>query len=737
MKNLIVLILLFSCFQLNSKWEPKNTPNGIISINNIYTNGDYYIFSKGIEFYTSINKGQNWEKINASGLDSIGLMNRFYGYEDTLFITSSGLHNLFLGGLYKSIDKGRNWETILENSSTTSSHNFNIANNNYYLLASAGLLKSTDYGQNWDTINIEDNRLSYMRHLETIGDTIMLSDIGIDDKSKPSGFSNYGIYFSFDAGKTFELRVNGIGLDSSLNNVVKMYKDFCFIGTNKGLYISSDFGLNWVKSNLNVPFQEIIKFERNGNNLYVGTKFGEIFKSTNLGENWESVYKSNSSNPILVLQKVGDEIFFSQAGLSTGIYKLTDTGFEDYIIPVPSSNIKNVYDNEKLYLLTNLTGIYTSDDFSETWNVLNDSLYKNRFQKNRFFVEDNILVAYNPLDYYISFSNDFGKTWQDKQFGAMYVSASLNNGRILVTNSNGIRYFSDDGGTTWVNINEQYGENPEGRFYINKILKDNNDLLGVTTFNGIVKSTNNGITWNKLVEQEYPPYFLEGLNNFAFFKNTIIATRISRSEGTGNTILISTDYGKSFKEIQFSDSLIRFNEVINYKENFFISSSLGFHYSTDNGETWMIYNDGLPNNGQNEIAYVGDVDLVNDKLIIIERETLYTLSLSDLGIQYKSVEKTEDRSYLYTYPPYPHPTNQELNIKFYYWNNFSPFTASNIEVYNINAEKLDISNEINIVKTGVNEAKIIWNVSNQKAGTYFIKINYGTETKFQKVLIIK
>lgn len=737
MKNLIVLMILFSCFQLKANWKPKNTPLGVFSINNIYTYGDdYFFFSNGIIFYESKDKGNNWGRVYSNGLDSIGLMNTFYGYKDTFFITSSGLYKKYLGGLYKSIDRGRNWEKIYENENTNSSKNFKIANKNYYLLA-YGLLKSTDFGLNWDTINIEDYKLGYMKHLEVKGDTIMLSDVGKKDDYKETNISNYGIYFSFDAGKTFELRVNGIGLDSTFNNVVKLYEDICFVGTNKGLYKSTDFGINWVKANLNEYYHEIIKFERNGDNLYAGTKIGEIYKSTNLGQTWESVYKSNTSDPILVLKKAGNEIYFSQSGLSTGIYKLTDSGFENYIIPIPSSNIKNVYDNDKLYLLTNLTGIYTSDDFSETWNPLNDSLYKYRFKKDRFYVEDNILLAYYSVENQITFSNDYGKTWQDKQFGGMYISAFLVNGRIIVTNSNGIRYYSDDGGTTWVDINEQYGENPDGRFYINKILKDNEDLLGITTFNGLVKSTDNGITWNRLVEQEYPPYFLEGLNNFAFFGNTIIASKISRTEGTGNSIMISNDYGKSWKEVEFSETPIKFNQIINYKENFFISSSLGFHYSTDNGETWTIYNDGLPNDGQNEISRVGDVDLVNDKLIIIGVGTLYTLSLSDLGIEYTSVEKTEDRSYLYTYPPYPHPTNQELNIKFYYWNNFSPFTASNIEVYNINAEKLDISNEINIVKTGVNEAKIIWNVSNQKAGTYFIKINYGTETKFQKVLIIK
>jgi photosystem II stability/assembly factor-like uncharacterized protein len=738
MKYLILITIFFTSNLLLSQWEAKNTPSGVFSINNIYSNDNYYLFSNGTLFYESIDRGVNWDRIYPIGLDSIGMMSSFYGYKDTFFICSFGLKDKYLGGLYKSTDRGKNWNNIFLNSKVIGSYSFSISNNNYYLLNGYGLLKSTDFGVNWDTINTVDYKLSYMNHLESSGDTILLSDIGLNDFTKPLKVSNYGIYFSFDGGNTFELRVNGIGLDKTFNNVVKLYNDVCFIGTDKGLFKSTDFGLNWEKTNLDKIYQEVIKIERDNNYIYVGTKIGEIYKSNDFGETWDKVYQSKTSNPILVLKNINEEIFFSLSGLSTGIYKLTENSFENFIIPIPSSNYQTIYNDNKLYLLTHLTSIYSSNDFAESWIPINDSLYINRFQKDRFFVENNIILAYYSLENKISISNDYGKTWIDKSFPEQYISAFLINGRILVTTSADDRFYSDDGGISWININEKHGENPEGRFYINKILNDKDDLLAVTTFNGIIKSTNKGITWFKLLEKDYPPYYFEGLNNFAFNGKTIIATKIDRQEGKGNTILYSDDFGKTWEEIKFSDSLVHFNEIINYKDNFFIASSLGFHYSTDNGKTWYIYNDGLPDyNSQKGIAFVRDIDLINDNLLIIGQGTLFSLPLSNLDINYTGVEKVENRSYLYTLPPYPHPTNKELKIHTYYWDNNIQLTNDNIEVYNINSEKINIINNLNIVKTGINEANIIWDVSNQNPGTYFVKIKYGSETRFQKVLIIK
>ena len=732
MKILLLIFLLSLCLKLNAKWEPLSSPSGINYINNIYTHDDFYFFSRGTNFFVSNDKGENWENISPNGLDSIGLMNTFYGFEDTLFITSSGLKDQFLGGLYKSTNKGKSWINIFKNSNYSSCYHFNIANNIYYLLSTYGLIKSSNFGLKWDTINIKSSRLSYMKHLETKGDTIMLSDVGLHDEYKETKISNYGIYFSFDSGKSWELRVNGIGLDSTINNVIKLYDNICLVGTNKGLYKSSDFGLTWIKqSNFN---HNIIKIEKNNNHFYIGTNEGEIYKSTDITSSWNLVYKSNSKDPITVLYKVENELLFSQSGLSTGIFKLTENGFEEYIIPIKSTNYKILYRNNKLYMLSNLKGIYYSEDFGKNWNILNDSLNKYRFKKTKMYIEDSIFLAYNITDNYITISNDYGKTWINKYFFTSYISAFLINGRILVFDSNNYRYFSDDGGRTWININEEYGENPEGIFYINKIMSDNNNLLAITTFNGLIKSTDNGITWYKLIEQEYPPHFLEGLSNFSIYNNTIIASKIDRYEGTGNSLLISNDLGKTWSEKIFSDYQIRFKEIKNYRNNFFISSSLGFHYSTDNGNTWNIYNDGLPINDSNESALIGDFEIIGDKIIVIESENLYELNFSELDIEYTTVET---RSYLYLKIPYPQPSDNIINLKFYYWDESLVFNSENVELYDINSNKIDLNKILTIIKIGLNESKIELDVSKLNFGIYFLKIKYGTEIKFKKIIISK
>ena len=107
--------------------------------------------------------------------------------------------------------------------------------------------------------------------------------------------------------------------------------------------------------------------------------------------------------------------------------------------------------------------------------------------------------------------------------------------------------------------------------------------------------------------------------------------------------------------------------------------------------------------------------------------------MSDLGI-YLSVERTEDRNYLWTNPPYPQPSNNQVKVEVY-WDSGLSFTSDDVEIYDLTGVKININGQINVKKENNWKGNIIWDASNQNPGIYIMKITHGTETRTRKILI--
>ncbi len=103
---------------------------------------------------------------------------------------------------------------------------------------------------------------------------------------------------------------------------------------------------------------------------------------------------------------------------------------------------------------------------------------------------------------------------------------------------------------------------------------------------------------------------------------------------------------------------------------------------------------------------------------------------------YSSVQKTETRNYLWTYPPYPHPTNGIIKVETY-WDSALPFTEKDIEIYDLTGVKINTENTLSVQKESNCNGKIIWDASNYKTGIYIMKITHGTETRVRKIMVVE
>lgn len=107
-------------------------------------------------------------------------------------------------------------------------------------------------------------------------------------------------------------------------------------------------------------------------------------------------------------------------------------------------------------------------------------------------------------------------------------------------------------------------------------------------------------------------------------------------------------------------------------------------------------------------------------------------------LKYNNYEKLKierDRNYLYTYPPFPHPTKGVVRIKTF-WDQNLPFKLEDIELYNISGQLIKTKNSIQIENFNNYSGYVVWDASSFKSDIYFIKIKHGTEIKIIKILII-
>lgn len=223
----------------------------------------------------------------------------------------------------------------------------------------------------------------------------------------------------------------------------------------------------------------------NPNVLFCGTEPGEVYKSTNGGNNWSSVSLNEDFGSGVTAIKIHPnqpDIVF--AGGNNGIFRSTNGG-QTWVNVSPDNNLGvneiliNSANNQLVFACTD-KGLLKSENGGQTWSV--------EFNQKSYDIKENTadasvlyLVKNNPTLKICEFfvSNDSGNTWQIQSSG-WYSSndAARNDGgaRIAVSPQNSQRiyayligeskpndfgfigvYRSDDGGVTWTLPSGQVG----------------------------------------------------------------------------------------------------------------------------------------------------------------------------------------------------------------------------------------------------------------------------------------
>lgn len=709
--KLLTLILILN-FSLFSQWNQIESPKSVNYLNNINSGSDFLIGSD-FDIHFSFDEGQSWEKRingfpeNRDAIEQIEVEN------ELIVVSTATSFKAKRQFLYYSKDKGQNWINLIQKID----HNitildFKIDNNIIYIISAnpRKLYKSTDLGVSWDsTISFDKLNLNPF-YFYVKKDTIVTANFG---GGSSNGTNKVSVHISTDKGKTWESRSNGLGLDDI--HCIKVINNNIYVGGNNGFYYSNDFGLTWKSPGMMVIGAYVNDIEVIKDTVYLATEKG-LYRAKDLFKGWEEisffklkrVWQIHYGLEKLFLRALNQDYSKSYS------YNSTNNNFTEYLpLNFMSNSILKDLDIEypNIYISSKNIDIFkTLESEFETVFESDSTLELARLS----LFENNIVCTYLPTTQFainktIIYSTNKGESWKKTELSYNDTDFKisdllfLNNDTLLIATNIGTflsnRFNSE---VELININNTEIEDKLNN--VSSIVRKEDKIYfyGKGT---IIESDTKLMNW---IDYSQNINKNSLLMDFSIDKQNLFLI----THGGGNvdpttlSILHSNNKGESWVSIKN-----KFNNypdfwpknVLNIDEFVFLSSQNGIFLSKNNGESWEEINEGIDTfskiNG-------GRFYLYGDKIIFLSNKAIYYRDLEDLGISL-SIENTEKRNYLYTHPPFPQPTKNEVKINTY-WDSALPFTIEDIEIYNLAGVKINTTDKLRIIKETNYNGHIIW-----------------------------
>lgn len=193
-----------------------------------------------------------------------------------------------------------------------------------------------------------------------------------------------------------------------------------------GVFVSKDFGKTWKQGNdgLHVKKTWTIEFDPNyEKTLYVGTQYGHLFKSSNLGSSWDEV----------------SGLFTAPKRNEWGVdWGMGTVGLTIHTIKMDPNQ------KDRFYIVSSGGGPYRTDDSGKTWSLLDKG------------VKDTCDSEWATIDFSNSGEKDTAKLLathlkEVHRCTHKLAISSENPGTVYQQNHCGV-FKSTDGGDTWTDI---------------------------------------------------------------------------------------------------------------------------------------------------------------------------------------------------------------------------------------------------------------------------------------------
>jgi photosystem II stability/assembly factor-like uncharacterized protein len=340
-----------------------------------------------------------------------------------------------------------------------------------------------------------------------------------------------------------------------------------------------------------------------GKTIYVGTAGGGIWKSSNAGTSYKSIFDKycqsigaiaiNQKDPSVIYAGTGESNMRNSVSIGNGLYKSTDAGdnwkrigldstehISKIMIHPENPDVIFVAVPGALWSNSKHRGLYKSSNGGETWEKI-------------FYIDDKtgcadlLIDPSNPNTMFISM-------WEFRRQPYSFNSGGKGSGL----------YKSTDGGKTWKEIKNGLPEKPFGRIAMALAPSDPKQMLAIVESNktGLYISSDGGETWKNQSAT---------LNVTArpFYFSTIVVDpkdpkRVYRP---AFSFAYSSDGGYSFSEASYDGGWVHSDMHalwINPSNTsiMYVGTDGGVYMSIDRGVTWT-FNHSLPVGQFYHVAY--------------------------------------------------------------------------------------------------------------------------------------
>ena len=493
------------------------------------------------------------------------------------------------GETFRSVDGGDSWEQVLEGPNFVSME-FNPIDPNIIYAATTGnskFYKSLDNGLTWTNTSNSSGLPNSGMNRGIIGVTNSNPNVVyVLFSANDDGFG--GLYKSNDQGINFELQsdtpnILGWDVEGSDEGGQGWYdlalaisptdEDIVFVG-GVNCWKSTNGGLNWdINSHWygaqGIEYahadQHMLRF--NGNGILFSGNDGGLYKSSNLGTNWEDIsdglqitqnYKIGVSqtNPDLLLAGTQDNGTLRAVGENNWDAVRGGDGMECAVDPTDP----NIMYSELYY-----GSISISNNGGDNWDDIapdSEGAWVTPFQIDQN-EPNRIVIGYD----FVYESLDYGQNWENISidFGdnLNVIALSLSDNNTIYVSRGENLYKTNDGGQNWTNISSQIS---------------NNNISGIA-----VHPENKDRVW------------------------------VTLSQYTANEkVYYSEDGGENWTNISENLPNLPSNCITYYppNETVFVGTDIGIWYLDSLTTEWTTFNQGMPNVIVNEIEINEDANLM-------------------------------------------------------------------------------------------------------------------------------
>ena len=565
--------------------------NGLESggVSNFTIVGDTIVALVG-QLYYSVDRGENWTAMASTPGDFASEIRYFEG---ELLLKCSD-HSLSKPYLWRSADFGATWSSVALADSMRLYHFFKLRGK-IYGTDNRGIYRTDNNGASWTYLtkspinkcNVERERITAVSSNSLI-------------QSVDGGFE-WDTLFQPLTGNVSSLVQQG---DTTL-----MFMSW----QTPGIWITKDNGTTWNYSS-NSSLASVYKFFWH-NGALIGIDFSKMYRSSNLGLNWQVTYPGITENAFTAgISGGGDTILLGT--IFTGIQRQNEPGK-----PWQAANkgISNAcpdafFSSDSVLYAAYATGLWKLDEDGLNWRREPIDLPTpiTKYIGPHDYIEQDghrIIIYGNQI-----WVHPLGGNWQmsiiKPEHSSSFASLQYVNGGIVAKSygdwESHSLYLSIDKGLTFNRINPFYNQQ---YLSANNTWIDDGNLYLFDPQYKIFRSSDGGGLWEHVTTVPVKDYFPNpSPSPLAWIRQN--AVLIKDNTPTVRNILFSPDFGVTW---YYSDlaaegkpwGKTRLWNMLEHDGSLVLSTNNGIYVSNDGGLTWSDWSDGLDSRMVNTLEVYG------------------------------------------------------------------------------------------------------------------------------------